>query len=132
MILSSTIEMKLRGWSASKTPAKAICKSLGLETVSEEAQERLNNLVHWGYGTTWGAVRGVLEASGIHGAAATALYFALVWGAEQVLLPQTGVAPPLTQQPIKEIGIDAFHHWVYAETTGITCAALFSPNPNQR
>ena len=54
MTLSSMVEMKLRGRSASKAPAQAICKSLGLETVSEEAQTRLNNLVHWGYGTAWG------------------------------------------------------------------------------
>ena len=132
MTLSSTIEMKLRGRSASKTPAKAICKSLGLETVSEEAQERLNNLVHWGYGTTWGAVRGVLEASGIHGVPATAVHFGLVLGRRASFASPDRLAPPLTRQPIKEIGIDAFHHWVYAETTGITCAALFSPNPSQR
>ena len=128
MTLSSTIEMKLRGRSTSKTPAKAICKSLGLETVSEKAQERLNNLVHWGYGTVWGAVRGGVESSGVHGAQATAIHFALLWGAEQIVLPQTGSAPPLTKQPIEEIAIDAWHHSVYALATGAAYAALFRPD----
>jgi hypothetical protein len=128
MTISSTIEMKLRGRSASKTPAKAICKSLGFETVSEEAQERLNNLVHWGYGTTWGAVRGVLEAIGIHGGAATLVHFALIWAAEQIMLPKAGAAPPITEQPVEEITIDAWHHAVYAGGTGAAYSALFSPN----
>lgn len=126
MTLSSTVEMKLRGRSASKTPAQAICRSLGLETVSEDAQERLNNLVHWGYGAAWGAARGVVETAGIGGAPATALHFSLVWGAEQIVLPGTGVAPPLTKQPIKEIAIDAWHHWVYAQATGAAYEKLFS------
>jgi hypothetical protein len=132
MTISSTIEMKLRGRSASRTPAKAICKSLGFETVSEEAQETLNNLVHWGYGTTWGAVRGVLEAIGIHGVPATLAHFALVWGAEQVLLPKTGVAPPMTEQPAEEIAIDGLHHFAYAEGTGAAYGALFAPDGDSR
>lgn len=49
MTLSSMVEMKLRGRSASKTPAQAICKTLGLETVDDRAQERLNL---WSTGAT--------------------------------------------------------------------------------
>jgi hypothetical protein len=40
----------------------------------------------------------------------------LIWAAEQIML-QTGVAPPMMQQPVEEIGIDAWHHFVYAEGT---------------
>jgi hypothetical protein len=43
------------------------------ETVSEEAQERLTNPDHWGY---WSAMRGVFDASGVHGAPAPAIHFA--------------------------------------------------------
>jgi hypothetical protein len=132
MTFSSTVEMKLRGRSASKAPAQAICKSLGLETVSEEAQTRLNNLVHWGYGTAWGAVRGLLEVSGVHGMAATVVHFGLVWATEQIMLPRTGVAPPITEQPINEIAVDAWHHLVYAEATGLTYAGLFSEDSQAR
>jgi hypothetical protein len=126
MTLSSTIEMKVRGRSASKTPAKAICQTLGFETVSEEAQERLNDLVHWGYGTVWGGLRGILEAAGVHGVPATVIHFGLIWAAEQVLLPQTEVAPPIFEQPPEEIAIDAWHHLVYAGGTGAAYDALFS------
>ena len=128
MTLSSTVEMQLRGRSASNTPAQAICKTLGLETTSEEAQERLTNLVHWGYGTAWGAVRGLIGAAGFSGLPATLTFFGLVWAAEQMMLPKTGVAPPVTEQPPEEIAIDAWHHLVYAQATGAAYTALFSPN----
>lgn len=126
MTLSSMVEMKLRGPSASTTPAQAICKSLGLETVSEQSQQRLNNLVHWGYGTAWGAVRGVLAAAGIGGLPATLMHFGLVWGAEQVMLPKTGVAPPIREWPPEEIAVDISHHLVYAAATGAVYDALFA------
>lgn len=125
MTLSSTVEMKLRGRTASKTPAQAICKTLGLETTSEDAQQRLNNLVHWGYGTTWGAVRGLLGAAGIGGLAATLIYFGLIWAAEQTMLAKVDVVPPITEQPPEEIAIDAWHHFVYAQATGGAYDALF-------
>lgn len=125
MTLSSMVEMKLRGRTASKTPAQAICKTLGLETTSDEAQQRLNNLVHWGYGTTFGAARGLMGAAGLSGLPATLVFFGLVWGAEQMMLPKAEVAPPLTEQPPEEIGVDAWHHFVYAQVTGAFCDSLF-------
>jgi hypothetical protein len=124
MTLSSTLEMKLRGRSGSKAPAQAICRTLGIETVSEEAEARLNNLVHWGYGASWGAVRGVLGAAGLRGLSATVAFFALVWTAEQILLSKTGVAPPLPEQAPEEIAIDAWHHFVYAQAASLAYAAL--------
>jgi hypothetical protein len=129
--LSSTIEMKLRGRSGSKVPAQAICKALGLEATSEEAQQRLNNLVHWGYGTAWGAVRGLVAAAGLRGVPATLIHFGMIWGAEQLTLPKVGVAPPITQQQSEEIAIDAWHHFVYAETTGAAYDRIFGSQPNK-
>jgi hypothetical protein len=128
---SSSVEMKLRGRTASKMPAEAICKTLGLETTSEEAQERLNNLVHWGYGTTWGAVRGLIGTAGFAGLPATLIFYGLVWAAEQIMLPKMGVAPPITESPSEEIAIDAWHHFVYAQAVSTAYDALFSRAPNR-
>ena len=97
MTLSSTLEMKVRGRPASSTPALAAAKVLGVEPVDEEAKARFSNLVHWGYGTVWGGVRGLLAAAGLSGPAATAAHFGAVWGSEQVMLPALGVTPPLTE-----------------------------------
>jgi hypothetical protein len=127
MTISSAIEMKVRGRSASQTPARAICEALGLETKSEQAQGRLTSLVHWAYGTAWGAVRGIIAATGTGGAPANLIYLGLLWSVEQIMLPKLGVAPPLTEQEPEEIIIDGCHHFVYAQATGLTYDELFTP-----
>ena len=124
MTLSSTIEMKVRGRPASSTPALAAAKVLGVEPVDEEATARFSNLVHWGYVTAWGGVRGLLAAAGLSGPAATAAHVGAVWGSEQVMLPALGVTPPLTEWGAKEVAIDAVHHLVYAGATGVAYSLL--------
>lgn len=119
MTASSTIEMKLRGRKASSAPADAAEKVLGVEPKSESDEQRFSTLVHFGYGTGWGAVRGVLGAVGIDGVVATIIHFGLVWGAEQMMLPRLKVAPPVKEWGAQEIAIDGFHHLVYATATGV-------------
>jgi hypothetical protein len=118
MTASSSIEMKLRGRSGSSAPAQAAGKVLGVRPEGEKENKRFGTLVHWGYGTGWGAVRGILACAGLPAPAATAAHMAAVWGAEQVMLPALGVAPPATEWGVKEIAIDAWHHLVYAGATG--------------
>ena len=117
MTTSSTFEMKVRGRAGSSAPAGAAQKVLGVEPVDDAAKERFSNLVHWGYGTGWGAVRGVLGAAGFSGVPATMLHFLAVWGSETVMLPTLGVTPPITEWGAKEVGIDVLHHLVYALST---------------
>jgi hypothetical protein len=124
MTLSSTIEMKVRGRPTSSTPALAAAKVLGVEPVDEEATARFSNLVHWGYGTAWGGVRGLPAAAGLSGPAATAAHVGAVWGSEQVMLPALGVTPPLTEWGVKEGAIDALHHLVYTGATGVAYTLL--------
>ena len=124
MTASSTVEMKLRGRGASTTPAQAASKVLGVEPRDEASEARFSNVVHWGYGTMWGAPRGLLAAAGLSGPAATAAHLAAVWGSEQVMLPALGVTPPLTEWGAKEVAIDAFHHLVYATATGVAYSFL--------
>lgn len=118
MTVSSTIESKLRGRGASDAPAEAAEKVLGVEPGGEEEKERFSNLIHWAYGTGWGAVRGLIGAMGLREPAAGALHFASVWGTALVMLPGLGVAPPATKWGAEEVAIDAFHHAVYAAATG--------------
>jgi hypothetical protein len=124
MTVSSTIEMKLRGRPPSSAPARAAAKLLGVEPADERAEARFSNIVHWGYGTAWGGVRGLLAAAGLSGPAATAAHLAAVWGTEQVMLPALDVAPPLTEWGTKEVAIDAFHHLVYVGATGVAYSLL--------
>ena len=125
MTVSSTVEAKLRGRPFSKTPAKAAEKVLGIkEFVSPAAEARFSNLVHWGYGTAWGAVRGLLGSTAQSPKAASAIHGAAVWGQAAVMLPLLGVAPPIGRWGGKEIAIDLFHHAVYATATGIAYERL--------
>ena len=118
MTISSTLEMKLRGRPASSAPADAAAKILGVEPKGEKEKARFSNIVHWGYGTSWGAARGLIGAAGFEGTRAEAVHFGAIWGAEQVMLPTLGVAPPFWEWGVKEIAIDAFHHLVYVTATG--------------
>ncbi len=124
MTVSSTIEMKIRGRPGSSAPADAAGKLLGVRPAGEKESKRFAALVHWAYGTGWGAARGILAALGLPAPAATAAHLALVWGTEQVMLPALRVAPPATQWGAKELAVDGWHHLVYAGVTGATYELL--------
>jgi hypothetical protein len=120
MTVSSTIEARLRHRKASTAPARATAKALGIEAFdSDLAQARFNDLSHWGYGTGWGVVRGILGAAGTRPAKATAAHGAAVWGSAAVALPALDVAPPFVFWGREEVAIDLFHHAVYAVATGL-------------
>jgi hypothetical protein len=124
MTLSSTIEMKLRGRSASSTPSDAAGKVLGVQPRNAEGKARFSNVVHWSYGTAWGGIRGLIGATGMPRVAADATHFGGVWGAALITLPSLKVAPPVTEWGWEEVAIDALHHLVYAAATGIAYELL--------
>jgi hypothetical protein len=119
MTISSTLEAKIRGRAPSSAPARATAKMLGIKEFEDDiAKARFNDLSHWGYGTGWGVVRGLLGATGMSPRAASAAHGAAVWGSAQVTLPALDVAPPSVFWGADEVAIDAFHHAVYATATG--------------
>src|SRR5271167_2987797 len=125
MTVSSTLEAKLRGREPSSAPARATTKVLGIASFEDDvAEARFNDLSHWGYGTGWGIVRGLLAATGMSARAATAAHGAAIWGSAQVMLPALEVAPPVVFWAPEEIAIDLFHHTVYAIATGLAYELL--------
>ena len=125
MTLSSTVEARLRHRAPSSAPARATTKALGITSFANDiARARFNDLSHWGYGTGWGMVRGLLDAVGLPPPAATAAHGAAVWGSAQLALPALDIAPPAIFWAPREIAIDAFHHTVYAVATGIAYELL--------
>jgi hypothetical protein len=120
MTVSSTLEARLRGRAPSSAPARATAKMLGIKEFEDaRAAARFNDVSHWGYGTTWGALRGVLAVAGLPPRRATAAHGAAIYGAAQVTLPALEIAPPSVFWSKEEIAIDAFHHLVYATATGL-------------
>ncbi|MGZ4270143.1 MAG: hypothetical protein ACXVSX_13155 [Solirubrobacteraceae bacterium] len=120
MTVSSTLEARLRHRAASTAPARATAKALGIADFEDDlARARFNDLSHWGYGTGWGVVRGLLGAAGLPPARATAAHGAAIWGSAAVTLPALEVAPPFIFWGRKEVAIDLLHHAVYAVATGV-------------
>lgn len=115
---SQTIEMKLRGREPSSSPADAAGKVLGVAPTGEAEKQRFSQIVHFGYGTAWGGVRGILGALGLSPTAATAVHFFAVSGAAMLMLPGLKVAPPVSEWGAGEITIESLHHLVYALATG--------------
>jgi hypothetical protein len=125
MTVSSTLEARIRGRAPSSAPARATAKMLGIKEFEDAlASARFNDLSHWGYGTGWGVVRGLLSAAGLPPKAATAAHGAAIYGAAQAMLPALEIAPPVIFWPPEEIVIDAFHHAVYAAATGVAYELL--------
>jgi hypothetical protein len=118
MTLSSTVEARISGRGSSTTPADAAGKVAGVRP-TDEGEARFNNLVHWGYGIGWGAVRGLIGLLGLRGPTASAAHLGAVWGAEQVLLPALSVGSPVWTYGAQAVGTDALHHTVYAVATGL-------------
>jgi hypothetical protein len=124
MTVSSTLEMKLSGRAASQTPAQAAEAVLNVEPKDDDSEARFSNLVHWGYGTGWGGVQGLLASTGLPGPLATAAHLGLVWGAEQVVLPALDVSAPVFKYGGKATATDLLHHVVYATATGLAYSYL--------
>ena len=131
MTVSSTLEARLRHRAASTAPARATAKALGIAEFEDDiARARFNDLSHWGYGTGWGVVRGLLGASHLAPARATAAHGAAIWGSAAVTLPALDIAPPFIFWGKEEVAIDLFHHTVYAVATGIAYEAIAAGRRN--
>lgn len=124
MTVSSTLEAKLTKREGSTVPSDAAGKVLGVQPRNPAGKARFSNVVHWGYGTGWGAPRGLLAVAGLPAPVATVVHLGLVWGGEVIMLPRLNVAPPLPKLPPKAIAIDVFHHSVYALATGLAYSWL--------
>jgi hypothetical protein len=133
MTASSTLEAKLRGREPSSAPARATAKMLGIKEFEDSvSQARFNDLSHWGYGTGWGVVRGLLGVTRLSPKAATTAHGAAIYGAAQVTLPALEIAPPSVFWPKEEIAIDALHHAVYAVATGVAFELISGRNSKSR
>jgi hypothetical protein len=100
-------------------PARAAGRVLGVAPVDEGGERRFNRIVHWAYGSAWGAFRGILAAVGVRGPAADVAHLGAVWGAEQLVLPATRTAPAPTHGRRPDVAADVTVHAVYAAATGV-------------
>lgn len=117
MTAAQTATMRLRDGESSGTPAEVgrrIVEGVLRREVPEERMDALNDAMHWLYGTSWGAVYGVVRGSRRtrwprHGL----MLAAAVWGASLVELPAMKLAPPVWEYPPAELASDVGYHLAY-------------------
>ncbi len=121
---SQMIEMAIQKREQSKMPADVASKVLGVEPINEKEKSKFAQEVHWAYGTSWGAIRGLLSESGIKGWAASATHFVLIWGTGMMVEDKLGDEPAVDKWDAKTIAIEGLHHAVYALATGLVYDAI--------
>jgi len=122
--ISQMIEMKITERPPSTTPAKAVEKTLEVAPARQSNEKEFSQKIHWVYGISWGAARGILGLLGIRKWAATAIHYTAVTTTAFIMLPALKVAPPLKKWGAKEISIELFHHVVYAIVAGLVYDAI--------
>ena len=125
MTLTQRVEMSLSGRAPSTVPGQVGASLLpGADPSAPADVARLNAPVHWGHGIAMGALHGVLDEAGLHGPAASAAHFALVWGGDAALYRALGIADVPWRWSPDELAADLLHKGVYAAVTGAVYDAL--------
>ncbi len=104
-------------WKHAPAPAKVgrrILEGLFKRDVPKDEIGSLSALVHWSYGTAWGAGYGVLKESHVGRSIPLGLAFgAGVWAASYVVLPAMKLYEPPWEYGAKTLATDLSYHLVY-------------------
>ncbi|HEV2062741.1 MAG TPA: hypothetical protein VGR12_07820 [Solirubrobacteraceae bacterium] len=104
-------------WEQASAPAKVARRFIEGVFEREVPPERiplLTHAMHWGYGTSWGAVYGILEStSGGRSAKQGLLFGSGVWAMSYVQLVPMGLYEPPWKYPPKEVALDLSYHLAY-------------------
>jgi hypothetical protein len=124
-----TAVAKIRGAEPSTTPAevgKRVIRGVFHRRFPEDQTSKLNNMMHWAYGTSWGGLYGLTEGvAKIPFPARGVTFGTAVWGVSLVELPAMKLAPPVWEYPPLELVLDISYHLVY----GCTVAAVYAAMP---
>lgn len=104
-------------WEQASAPAK-VAKRVGegvfMRDVSTDLIPLLTNVMHWGYGTGWGAVYGlVADTLGRSRVPDGLLFGTAVWVMSYVQLVPMGLYEPPWKYPPRELAMDLSYHLVY-------------------
>lgn len=104
-------------WEQASTPAKLakrISEGIFHHEVSPERIPLLTHAMHWGYGTGWGAVYGIVAAGAPHSPLRHGLLFGTaVWAMSYVQLVPTGLYEPPWKYPLKDTAMEVGYHLAY-------------------
>ena len=117
-------------WANAPAPAKVgrlMLRAVGYEVPADRVG-LLTNVMHWGYGTAWGAVYGALMGKAAHARpVARGLGFgAGVWVMSYVQLVPLGIYEPPWKYSPPELALDLSYHLAYGAGVG-AAGALVEP-----
>jgi hypothetical protein len=115
----------LSGWDAAPAPAvagKRVIEGLFQIELEPPWARATNNVMHWAYGTGWGAAYGIVARSLSRSRPWLGLAFGpTVWASGYIVLGLARLYKPIWQYDLKTLGKDLSGHLAY----GLTTAAVF-------
>jgi uncharacterized protein DUF1440 len=115
-------------WEKAPAPARAgkqLYEGLFKRELSPAQIGITTNVMHWGYGTGWGALYGVLAGSLPRRPPWSGLAFGTaVWGTDYVVLPAAGIYQPIWKYDLETLWKDLSAHLVYGAGTAAAFSAL--------
>lgn len=97
------------------------------ERIPSEKAGVLKTLVHWSYGSMWGAAYGIAAGSAAKARPSYGLLLGpIVWGTAYVFLPKAKLYEPIYKYDAKTLAKDLSAHLAYGAGTGIAFRALTS------
>jgi hypothetical protein len=123
-------------WSNAPAPAqlaKKLARAVGQgKRLKRERVPLLTNVLHWSYGTGWGAVYGATAGRREADRLLSGLEFGTgVWAASYVELVPLGIYRPPWKYPLKVIALDLSYHLVYGLAVAAAYGALNDGRPKR-
>jgi hypothetical protein len=110
-------------WAEAPVPAlvaKRVSEGVFHTEVPAERIGLLTNAMHWAYGTSWGAVYGLLHARASERPLRSGVAFGLfVWAMSYAQLVPMGLYEPPWQYSAKELAMDVGYHVAYGSGLGL-------------
>lgn len=115
-------------WGSAPAPAKAareILKGVFGREVPEDRIGLVTSVMHWGYGTSWGALYGLIQR-GASGSALRrgALFGTGVWGMSYLTMVPMGIYQFPWKYSPGQLALDLSYHLVYGTGVGTGYALL--------
>ena len=118
----------LSGWESAPAPAqvgKRLSEGLFQVELPPTRAELVNNVMHWAYGTLWGALYGIVAVSLPKRRVSYGLSFgASVWVGDYVILPAAKLYKPIWEYDAKTLAKDLTAHLVYGLATAAAMRLL--------
>lgn len=127
------IDFEFRGpsdWDSVPAPAlmgKRMYEGILRRPLDARWARATNNLMHWGYGISWGAGLGmVTESRRAPAVIAGPMFGATVWGSSYVVLPLAGLYKPIWKYRLAELAPDLAAHLAFGTATAASLRLLSS------